>query len=68
MDSNKQSQATLDLRQLFIQPHTSYRFCKNLNLREVKVLSAIPDIGIRFSLLAKCRHWSMARNKLHIIA
>ena len=30
MDSNKQSQATLDLCQLSIQPHTPYRFSKNL--------------------------------------
>ena len=30
MDSDKQSQATLDLRKLFIQPYTPYRFSKNL--------------------------------------
>ena len=30
MDSDKQSQATLDLRQLSVQPHTSHWLSKNL--------------------------------------
>ena len=68
MDSNQQSQAALDLRQLFIQPYTPYWFSKNLNSSEVKVLSVIPNIGIGLTFFSERRHWAMSRNKLHIIA
>ncbi len=68
MDSNKQSQATLDLRQLFIQPHPSHRFSKNLISPEAKNLSAIPNVGVSFSFSAERRHWTVSRNKLHVIA
>ena len=68
MDSNKQSQAALDLRELFIQPHTSHRFSKNLISPEVKILSTIPNIGIGFTFPPERRHWPVSWNKLHVIA
>lgn len=59
MDSNKQSQAALDLRELPLQPHPQDRLRKSLGL--------IPHIGVCLSFPPKTRHWSMPRNKDDIV-